>query len=134
MTQFDQEMKIFEEIKNKYKPIEGFHLVLDLDEYKHKREVIRKFSIDFDSADYFKLVSIDRNEKNKEMVLISSNTKNTLHYFSHILRVTYDYEKDIILEFEDFTPRPNGVRRSLKRQMELLAYELTHPKPQKPAC
>ena len=43
MTQFDHEMKIFEEIKNKYRPINGFHLVLDLDAYKEGIESISKF-------------------------------------------------------------------------------------------
>ena len=80
MTQFDREMHIFEEIKKKYKPIDGFHLVLDLDEYKKGKEIIHKF--EFDSKDYFNLVAIECREKNKEIVLICSYMMNTLHYIS----------------------------------------------------
>lgn len=132
MTQFDREMKIFEEIKNKYKPIAGFHLVLDLDAYKEGEEIITKF--EFGSEEYFYLVSIERHEKNKEIVLISSYAMNTMHYFSKALRARYDYDKDLLLEFEDYAPNPYKLNRSLRHEMELLVYELTHPKPDKPAC
>ena len=46
MTQFDQEMLIFEEIKSKYKPVEGYHLVLDLAAYKNGKEILFKFKLD----------------------------------------------------------------------------------------
>lgn len=58
MTQFDEEMKFFEEIKNKYKPVEGCHLVLNLDTYKKGKEIIQRFK--FDSEEYFNLVNIEQ--------------------------------------------------------------------------
>ena len=132
MTQFDQEMKIFEEIKNKYKPIKGFHLVLDLDEYKKGEVKIHQFKID--SEEYFNLVSIECFEKNKEIVLICSKAENTIHYKSKILRVRYNCDKDLLLEFEDYSPSPKKLNRTLKQQLELLAFVLTHPEPDKPLC
>ncbi len=102
MTRFDQEMKLFEEIKNKYKPIEGYHLVLDLDAYKNGLEILHRFS--YDSDEYLNFVNIESHEKN------------------------------LLLEFEDYSPNPYKLNRTLKHQMELLIFDLTHPKPSKPVC
>lgn len=132
MTQFDQEMKIFEEIKNKFKPIKGFHLVLDLDEYKKGQAIINKF--EFKSEEYRKLVNIDAYEKNKEIVIISSNGGNCLQYDSKSLFLMFDYDKNIVFEFLDKAQNPFKLKRTLKQEMELLVYELTHPKPDKPVC
>lgn len=132
MTSFDHEMKIFEEIKNKYKPIEGYHLVLDLDAYKKGEVFITEF--EFNSEEYHKLVNIEVYEKNKEIVIITSNRGNALQYDSQSLFLMYNYDKDIILELYDKSPNPYKLKRSFKHQMELLAYDLTHPKPEKPAC
>lgn len=132
MTQFDHEMKLFEEIKNKYRPIKGFHLVLDLDAYKMGKEIIHKFR--FDSEEYLYFVNVERHEKNIEIVLITSNIMNTLHYFSKALRVRYNYDKELLLEFEDYAPNPYKLNRTLEHQVELLVYDLNHPKPQKPVC
>ena len=132
MTPFAQEMKLFEEIKNKYQPIEGYHLVLDLDAYKVGKEIIHKF--EFDSAEYFYMVNIEIHEKNKEIVIITSNGSNVLEYDSHGLFQVYNYDKNLIIEFFDKAPNPYKLNRSLKHQMELLVYDLTYPKPEKPAC
>ena len=132
MTQFDQEMQLFEEIKRKYAPIAGYHLVLNLTAYKMGQEVIYKFR--FNSEECNSFVNIERYEKNIEIVFITSNIMNTLHYISKALRVRYNYDKNLLLEFEDRAPSPRKLKRTLKHQMELLAYDLTHPKPMKPAC
>lgn len=132
MTQFDQEMKIFEEIKNKFKPIKGFHLVLDLDEYKKGQAIIRKFELK--SEEYRKFVNIEAYEKNKEIVIISSNGGNCLQYDSKSLFLMFDYDRDIVFEFLDKAQKPHKLKRTLKQQMDLLVYDLTHPKPDKPVC
>lgn len=132
MTLFDQEMKYFEEIKNKYKPVAGFHLVLDLDAYKNGQESIQKFS--FDSAYYFHLVNIDVREKNKEIVIITSNGGEFIEYDSHGLYLMYDCCKNPVLDFYDKTPNPYKLNRSLNHQMKSLVFDLTHPKAKKPAC
>lgn len=132
MASFDQEMKLFEEIKNKYKPIEGYYLVLDLDAYKRGEEIITKF--EFDSYEYHQAVNIEAHEKNKEIVIITSNRCNSIHYNSHSLFVMFNFDKNLMLEFFDKTPNPYRLNRTLRQEMELLAYELNHPKPKKPAC
>ena len=132
MTQFDQDMKIFEEIRNKYKPIKGFHLVLDLDEYKKGQTIIRKFELK--SEEYRKLVNIETYEKNKEIVIISSNVRKCLQYDSKSLFLMYDYDKNIVFEFFDKAQNPKNLKRSMKQQIDLLVFDLTHPKPDKPIC
>jgi len=132
MTRFDQEMQLFEEIKNKYTPIAGYHLVLDLGAYKNGEIIILKF--EFESDEYQKLVNIEIREKNKEIVIVTSNGSNVLEYDSHDLFLVYNYDKNTVIEFFDKSPNPYKLNRSLKHQMELLVYDLTHPKPKKPAC
>jgi hypothetical protein len=132
MTLFDQEIKYFEEIKNIYKPVVGFHLVLDLDAYKMGQEIVQKFR--FDSADYFHLVNIEVREKNKEIVIITSNSGGFIEYDSHGLYLMYDCSKNLVLDFYDRTPNPHKLNRSLNHQMKLLVFDLNHPKPKKPAC
>lgn len=132
MTQFDQEMKIFEEIRNKYKPIIGFHLVLDLDEYKKGQIIIRKFELK--SEEYRKLVNIETYEKNKEIVIISSNVRKCLQYDSKSLFLMYDYDKNIVFEFFDKAQNPKNLKRTMRQQIDLLVFDLTHPKPDKPIC
>lgn len=132
MNHFDKEMKLFVEIKNKYRPIADFHLVLDVTAYKAGREIIHKFKFDSEECCYF--VNVEKHEKNKEIAFITSNIMNTIHYISKVLRVRYDYDKNLLLEFEDYTNSPCKLNRTFKHQMELLAYDLTYPKPKKPAC
>lgn len=132
MTQFDYEMELFEEIINKYKPIRGCHLLLDLDAYKQGQEILTKFAIGSD--EYHKVVNIEYNEKQKEKVIITSNIKNGISYNSKILYARYDCNKRQIVEFEDLTPNPYKLKRTLEQQMELLVYELNNPKPSKPIC
>ncbi len=132
MTQFDQDMKIFEEIRNKYKPIKGFHLVLDLDEYKKGQTIIRKFELK--SEEYRKLVNIETYEKNKEIVIISSNVRKCLQYDSKSLFLMYDYDKNIVFEFFDKAQNPKNLKRTMKQQIDLLVFDLTHPKSEKPIC
>lgn len=133
MASFDREMFLFEEIKNKYKPIEGYHLVLDLDAYRKGREILFKFEIG--SEVYRVLINTKYANGNKDCVIItSSNNKKSILYDSEILYLDYSIDKDLILVICDKTPNPYKLNRSLKHQMELLAYDLTHPKPMKPAC
>ena len=132
MSQFDQEMKLFEEIKSKYKPTPGFHLVLDLDAYKQGEEIIQKF--EFDSDEYLNLINIEHYDKNTEIVIITSNLGNSLHYISKALRIRYDYDKALLIEFEDYAPNPFKIKRTLKQQVELLVYDLNNPKPAKKIC
>ena len=132
MTQFDQELKLFEEIKNKYQPIKNYHLVLDLDAYKIGKEIIHKF--EFDSEEYFYLVNIEAREKNKEIVIITSNGEGFIEYDSNKLYLLYNYSKKLMQDFHDKTPNPYGLKRSLKHQMKLLVFDLTHPKAEKPVC
>ena len=106
--------------------------ILDLDEYKKGKVNINKF--DFNSEEYRKLVNIEAYEKNKEIVIISSNGVNCLQYDSKSLYLMFDYDKNIVFEFLDRAPNPNGLKRTMKQQMDLLFYELTHPKPDKPIC
>lgn len=132
MTQFDYEMELFEEIINKYKPIKGYHLLLDLDAYKQGQEILTKFVVGCD--EYHKVVNIEYNEKQKEKVIITSNIKNGISYNANILYARYDCDKKQIVEFEDYTPSPYKLKRTLEQQMELLVYELNNPKPCKPIC
>lgn len=132
MTQFDQEMQLFVEIKNKYKPIKDFYLVLDLEEYKKGKDIVSKFS--FDSEEYLRLVNIEAYEKNKEIVIISSNGTNCLQYDSKSLFLMFDYDRNIVYEFMDRAPNPFGLKRTLQQQIDLLVYDLNHPKPDKPVC
>lgn len=132
MTQFDQEMKFFKEIKNKYTPIADFHMVLDLDAYKLGQEIIHKYR--FDSEEYHFVVNIDAREKNKEIVIITSNGDGYIEYDSHNLYLMHNYRKNLILDLYDKSPSPYQLKRSLKHEMIVLAYELAHPKPEKPVC
>lgn len=132
MSLFDQEMKLFEELKRKYRPIEGYHLVLDLDAYKNGKTVINKFK--FNSIEYHRVVNIEAYNKNKEIVIITSNGGNTLQYDSHDLFLMYDYDKNLVFDFIDKIPSPYKLNRTLKQQMVLLAYDLTYPKSKKPVC
>lgn len=132
MTQFDREMLLFEEIRTKYKPIQGFHLVLDLDAYKQGEEVIQKF--EFDSDEYLNLINVESNEKNKEIVIITSNIRNVMMYNSKILYARYDFDKKEVIQFKDLTPNPYKIKRTMKQQIERLVYDLNNPKPDKPIC
>ena len=132
MTALDQELFYFKEIKNKYSPIEGYHLVLDLDAYKLGKEIIKQFS--FDSEDYHQLINIDFYEKNLEQVIITSNQGGCFLYHSKLLIVNYDYTKQYINHFEDLTPSPYKLKRTMQQQVKLLLFELNNPKPRKPAC
>lgn len=130
MTDFDQEINLFNEIKNRYKPVAGYHLVLDLDAYRVGREIILQFR--FDSKDYFKFVNIEVRNKNKEIVIITSNGDGFFEYDSSKLFVLYNYKKKTMLIFNDKTPSPYRINRSLKQQMLVLAHDLTYPKLKKP--
>lgn len=130
MTNFDQEINLFSEIKNKYKPVAGYHLVLDLDAYRVGSEIILQFS--FDSEDYFKFVNIEVRNKNKEIVIITSNGDGFIEYDSSKLFILYNYKINEILIFYDKTPSPYRINRSLKQQMLVLAHDLTYPKLKKP--
>lgn len=132
MTQFEREMQLFEEIRNKYKPIEGYHLVLDLDAYKQGEEILLKF--EFDSDEYLNLINIESYDKNKEIVIITSNTRNSILYNSRILFARYDLDKNQLIEFQDLTPSPYKIKRTMAQQMERLVYDLNNPKPRKPIC
>ncbi len=132
MTRFDQEMKLFEEIKNKYKPIEGYHLILDLDAYRKSKEMLFKFKIG--SEVYRLLVNSKYANGNKECVIISGNVKKTIVFDSKILYLEYDFDRNVIVDFFDKAPNPYKLNRSLKHQMKLLVFDLTHPKSEKPAC
>lgn len=132
MTQFDSEMLLFEEIKNKYKPIEGCHLVLDLDAYKQDHEILTKF--EFSSEEYHKVVNIEYNEMEKEIVIITSNGRNTMLYSSKILFARFDFDSKDIVELQDLTPNPCKIKRTLTQQMEQMVYDLNNPKPRKPVC
>jgi hypothetical protein len=132
MTSFEKELILFEEIKNKFSPIKGHHLLLDLDAYKCGETILTKFELD--AENYHQIVNIEYNEKEKEKVIITGNKKNTISYSSKILRIRYDYDKKQIIELEDLTPSPYQLKRTLKQQMELLVFDLNNPKPRKPAC
>lgn len=132
MTQFDREMLLFEEIKNKYKPIEGYHLLLDLDEYKKGKEILTKY--EYDSDEYFRVINIEYNEKEKEKVIITSNKRNSISMTSKVLYIWFDLDRNQLIEFQDLTPNPYKLKRTMRQEMELLAYDLTNPKPRKPAC
>lgn len=132
MTRFDREMRLFEEIKNKYKPLAGFHLLLDLDAYKQGVEILTKF--DFDSDEYHKVVNIEYNEKEKEKVIITSNRRNSISMSSKFLYIWFDLDKNQLIEFSDLTPNPYKLKRTMVQEMELLVYDLNNPKPRKPAC
>ena len=132
MTALDQELFYFNEIRNKYGPIEGVHLVLDLDAYKLGKEIIKQFT--FDSEDYHQLINIDFYEKKLEQVIITSNMGGSFLYHSKLLIMGYDYTKQYVDLFEDLTPSPYKLKRTMQQQMKLLVFELNHPKPRKPAC
>lgn len=132
MTPFDQEMTHFEEIKNKYSPVDGFHLVLDLAAYKVGREILFKFEAG--SEIYRLLVNSKYASGNQDCVIITSiNNRKSLLFESKVLYLYYCLDKNLILEFFDKSPNPYKLNRSLKHQMTLLAYDLAHPKPIKPA-
>ena len=132
MTEFDYEMELFEKIISKYKPVKGYHLLLDLDAYKQGQEILTKFVVGCD--EYHKVVNIEYNEKQKEKVIITSNIKNGISYNSKILYSNYDCDKKQIIEFEDYTPNPYRLKRTFAQQMELLVFELNYPEPCKPIC
>lgn len=132
MTKFDQEMKLFEEIKNKYKPVSGCHLVLDLDAYKKGKEILFKFEIG--SETYRISVNSEYASGNKDCVIITSNNKKSILFESKVLYLRYCIDKNLILEILDKTPNPHNLKRSLQQEMALLVYHLNYPKPEKPAC
>lgn len=132
MKELDREILLFEELKKKYSPIQGFHLLLDLDAYKQGVEILTQYS--YDSDEYFKTVNIDYNEKEKEKVIITSNKRNSISMTSKILYIWFDLDKNQIIEFRDLTPNPFKLKRTLKQETDLLIYELQNPQPRKPAC
>lgn len=132
MSLFNKEMKLFEEIKNKYKPVEGCHLVLDLDAFKAGKEILFKFRVD--SEVYKILVNTKYANGSKDCVIITDNGKKSILLDSQILYLDYSIDKNLILEFFDKTPHPYKLKRSLKHEISLLVHDLTHPKPLKPAC
>ncbi|MEK6627396.1 MAG: hypothetical protein AABY53_02125 [Bdellovibrionota bacterium] len=132
MTKFDQEMKLFEEIKNKYKPISGHHLVLDLDAYKKGKEILFKFEIG--SEPYRILVNSEYASGNKDCVIITSSDKKRILFESKVLYLRYCINKKLILEILDKTPNPYKLKRSLQQEITLLVYNLNYPKPEKPVC
>jgi hypothetical protein len=132
MTSFEQELILFEEIKNKFKPIKGYRLLLDLDAYKYGETILTKFELN--AQNYHQIVNIEYNEKEKEKVIITANHKNTIYYESKLLRICYDYDKNEITELEDLTPNTYQLKRTLAQQIELLIFDLNNPKPRKPAC
>lgn len=133
MTQFDSETLLFEEIKNKYKPIKGYHLVLDLDAYRNGKEVLFKFKLE--SKVYEILVNSKYACGNKDCVIITFNKKKIATLNSKYAYLMYNLDKlPILQEFEDRTIKPNKFKRTLQQQTELLIYELCNPKPDKPVC
>lgn len=132
MSPMEQELFYFNEIKNKYKPIKNRHLVLDLDAYKLGQEIIKSFEIG--SEEYFQLINVERYEKKLEQVIITSNRYNSICFHSKLLIVEYNYDTNEIEHFEDLTPDPYKLNRSMKQEIELLLFELNNPKPRKPAC
>ena len=132
MTSFEQELILFEEIKNKFKPIKGYRLLLDLDAYKYGETILTKFELN--AQNYHQIVNIEYNEKEKEKVIITGNKKNTIMYRSKILYARFDYDLGQLIEFQDYTPNAYQLKRNLKQQMELLVFDLNNPKPIKPIC
>lgn len=132
MSPIERELQFFEEIKAKYEPIVGLHITLDLDAYKAGKEVLYKFPMD--SEEYQQLnISFTVQEKERVTIGIYKN-KGFIFYHGHLLHLRFDLEKNEIKEFCDLTPNPYKLNRTMKQQIELLAYELTYPKPRKPAC
>lgn len=107
-------------------------MVLDLDAYKQGVEILTQF--EYDSDEYLRLINIEYYDKQKEIVIISSNKGNTVMLNSKILYVEYDCDKKEIIELQDFTPNSYKIKRTLTQQMELLVYDLNNPKPAKPIC
>ncbi len=132
MTQFDLEMKIFKEIVNKYTPVAGFNLVLDLTDYKNGTESIREFKIGCET--YPNYINVECPDKNIETVLITSIEGKRLTYRSKYLYAKYCYDTHDLIEIEDLTPRNQFLKRSIQQEMELLCYELQNPQPVKPDC
>jgi hypothetical protein len=132
MNSFEQELILFEEIKNKFKPIKGYRLLLDLDAYKCGETILIKFELN--AQNYHQIVNIEYNEKEKEKVIITGNKKNTIMYRSKILYARFDYDLGQLIEFQDYTPNAYQLKRNLKQQMELLVFDLNNLKPIKPIC
>lgn len=132
MTQFDQEMRLFEEIKSKYKPIEGYHLVLDLVAYRNGKEILFKFKLG--SEVYRILVNTKYACGNLDCVIITFSNRKIVSLNSKYAYLRYDLDKTDLLEFEDRTVNHHNIKRTLRQQAELLVYELNNPKPQKPIC
>jgi hypothetical protein len=132
MTPLEKELILFEEIKNKFSPIEGYRLLLDLDAYKCGETILTKFEL-YDE-NFHQIVNIEYNEKEKERVIFTSTVENSISYSSKLLRICYDYDKNEITELEDLTPSPYQLKRTLVQQIELLVFDLNNPKPRKPAC
>ena len=132
MTQFDLEIKIFKEIIHKYKPIKGYHLVLDLADYKSGKETIYKYKIG--SKKYRNYINVECHDKNIEIVIITSNISNQITYRSKYLYAIFCYERNEFTEIEDLFPTKKQLKRTMQQEIELLFFELHNPQPIKPFC
>lgn len=132
MTQFDQEMLTFKEIIHRYKPIKGFHLVLDLADYKSGKESLGKYK--FGCRKYRQYVNSECHEKNIDIVIITSNMGNQITYRSKFLYAKYCYDRNEFIEIEDPQPFKMKIKRTMRQEIELLFFELNNPQPIKPIC
>ncbi len=132
MTQFDLEMKLFAELINKYKPVSGHHLVLDLADYRLGKETIRKFKVGCEIYRHY--VNVECHDHSIETVIITSNIKNQITCYSKNLYAKFSYDQKELMEFEDLTPPKQRFKRTMQQEMNLLCYELNNPQPVKPIC
>lgn len=132
MTLFDQEMEIFKEIISQYKPLKGYHLVLNLADYKQGKETLCKYKIGCDK--YHHYINVECHDKNIEIVMITSNIHNSITYRSKYLYATFCYELNEFVQIEDLAPSKQVIKRSVQQELELLCYELHNPQTIKPDC
>ncbi|MEK6627684.1 MAG: hypothetical protein AABY53_03585 [Bdellovibrionota bacterium] len=132
MTQFDQEMKTFKEIIPKYRPINGYHLVLDLADYKSGKETICRYRIG--SKKYRNYINVECHDKNIDIVMITSNKCNQITNRSKYLYAVFCYDQKVFTEIEDLSPSIKLFNRTIRQETELLFFELNNPQPIKPFC